>query len=126
MKSEAKIQNEVRARLNNSKLLRLYRNNTGQTPLPCPGCFIQLCGRCEGKYRRPIKFGLAVGSADLIGFTRFGRFISVEIKTDKGKLSKEQIIWMKLVKEWGGIARVIRSVAEADAFLKELEDEEVR
>lgn len=125
-KREAVIQNEVRARLNSSKLLRLFRNNVGQTPLPCPGCFISLCGKCEAKYRRPVKYGLSVGSADLIGFTNTGRFVAIELKTDKGKLRPEQVIWLKLVEEWGGIARVIRSVEEADALLEELQNESVR
>jgi hypothetical protein len=119
-KTENTIQNEVRDRLNASGIIRVFRNNTGQTPLPCPGCFIGLCGRCTKKYSRPVRYGLTTGSADLIGFTISGKFVSVELKTPKGKLEPDQIIWFELVKKWGGYAAVIRSVEEADEFIDEI------
>lgn len=80
-----------------------------------------------------VTWGLAKGSADLIGLVtieitgdmvgqKFGRFLSVEIKTEAktSKLSDEQVIWKKTIADRGGIAEVFRSGKDAQAFLKAL------
>ena len=65
----------------------------------------------------PIKFGLCVGSSDLIGLTPTGRFLAVEIKTPTGKATPEQIRFIEAVRARGGIAGIARSPAEALALL---------
>lgn len=65
----------------------------------------------------PIKFGLCVGSSDLIGIAPGGRFLAVEIKTPKGKATPEQIRFIDAVRARGGIAGIARSPAEAVALL---------
>jgi hypothetical protein len=73
--------------------------------------------------RRPmiVHFGLATGSADLIGWapyvcqpTDVGRtmavFLSVEAKAAKGRMRAEQQAWLTAVKAAGGIGIVARSV----------------
>lgn len=67
----------------------------------------------------PIKFGLCVGSSDLIGITPSGRFLAVEIKTPKGKATPEQIRFIEAVRARGGIAGIARSPAEALALLSQ-------
>lgn len=65
----------------------------------------------------PIKFGLCVGSSDLIGLTPAGRFLAVEIKTSKGRATPEQLLFIEAVRARGGIAGIARSPAEALALL---------
>ena len=65
----------------------------------------------------PIKFGLAVGSSDLIGIAPGGRFLAVEIKTPTGKATTEQLRFIEAVRARGGIAGIARSPAEALALL---------
>ena len=65
----------------------------------------------------PIKFGLCVGSSDLIGLTPTGRFLAVEIKTPTGKATHEQLRFIEAVRARGGIAGIARSPAEALALL---------
>lgn len=66
----------------------------------------------------PIKFGLCVGSSDLIGITPDGRFLAVEVKTDKGKPTPDQIRFIDAVKRKGGVAGIARSTEEAILLLK--------
>ena len=65
----------------------------------------------------PIKFGLCVGSSDLIGLTPTGRFLAVEIKTCKGRATPEQLRFIEAVRSRGGVAGIARSPAEALALL---------
>ena len=65
----------------------------------------------------PIRFGLAVGSSDLIGIAPGGRFLAVEIKTPTGKATPEQMRFIEAVRARGGIAGIARSPAEALALL---------
>lgn len=65
----------------------------------------------------PIKFGLCVGSSDLIGIAPCGRFLAVEIKTPTGKATPEQLRFIEAVRARGGIAGIARSPAEALALL---------
>ena len=67
----------------------------------------------------PIRFGLAVGSSDLIGIAPGGRFLAVEIKTPTGKATPEQLRFIEAVRARGGIAGIARSPAEALALLAE-------
>lgn len=62
---------------------------------------------------RMMTFGLCVGSADVIGIAPGGRFLAVEVKTPKGRPTKEQLRFIDAVKNAGGIAGIARSVEEA-------------
>ena len=88
---------------------RLFRNNTGTL---------------KDANGRPVSFGLAKGSADLIGWTtrtvtqdmvgtQVAVFTSIEVKTATGKIRPEQQQWLNAVQAAGGIAGVARSVGEA-------------
>ena len=81
-----------------------------------------------GLYQDPksgswIRYGLLPGSGDLIGWQtvtitpemvgqRFARFLSVEVKAPKGRLTPEQETWRAAVLKAGGIAIVARSVED--------------
>jgi hypothetical protein len=65
----------------------------------------------------PIRFGLCVGSSDLIGITPDGRFLAVEIKTCKGRATPDQLRFIEAVRAKGGIAGIARSPEDALALL---------
>jgi len=107
---ETKIQQEIRLGLGTREDVRLFRNQVGQLPDPRTG--------------RPVQFGLAKGSADLVGWKtvevtpdmvgqKVAVFASLEIKTDTGRLSKHQQTWLDVVRRAGGIAGIARSVDDA-------------
>jgi len=111
--SEANIQNQILAAIGSRPDCRLFRNHVG---------------RVQDQYARWHTFGLCVGSADLIGWRAvtvtpehvgqtLAVFLSIEVKTDKGKPSTEQLRWQKVVKQHGGIAMIARSAEEAEAAL---------
>ena len=75
-----------------------------------------------------MQFGLARGSADLIGFRtvtitpdmvgqRLAVFVSLEVKTPTGRIRPEQANWQRTVSAAGGLAAVVRSVQEAENLL---------
>lgn len=73
----------------------------------------------DGRFQ---KSGLAKGGADLIGIvTRYlgiypdivGVFLALEVKEGRGRLSKEQRMFLTLVNSMGGVGAEVRSVEEA-------------
>ena len=81
---------------------RVFRNNVGMA---------------WDKRGIPIRFGLTVGSADLIGMTKTGRFLSIEVKTTTGRVTDEQHAWASMVNAMGGLAIIARSVEDVDVLL---------
>ncbi len=113
--AETEIQQHIRLALGTRPDLRLFRNNTGSLPDPRTG--------------RPVQFGLARGSADLIGLRtvtitpemvgqRVAVFTSIEVKTSTGRATPEQQNWLHMVRRAGGIAGVARSVRDAEEILR--------
>jgi len=112
--NETHLQQEIRLALGTRPDLRLYRNNCGSLPDPRTG--------------RLVTFGLARGSADLIGWRtvtitpemvgqQVAVFTSVEVKTATGRLRPEQEHWLGAVQAAGGIAGVARSIDDARQIL---------
>ena len=113
--SETHLQQEIRLALGATPNLRLFRNNCGSLPDPRTG--------------RLVTFGLARGSADLIGWrtitvtqamvgTRLAIFTSIEVKTPTGgRVRPEQQAWLDAVQGAGGIAIIARSVPDAELAL---------
>ncbi len=82
----------------------LWRNNTGQATF----------GRAR------VRYGLGVGSADLIGVLRpSGRAFAIEVKTSTGRMSPEQAAWHRAWTSAGGFVACVRSVEEALRALAE-------
>lgn len=99
--TEQELQQYILANL--PKNCRMWRSNTGG--------FVR-----QGQL---IRYGLTKGSSDIIGFTQhegIAVFTAIEVKSEKGKLSKDQKIFLKIVKDFGGIAEVIRSKEDWDKF----------
>ena len=112
--AETTLQQQIRLALGTRSDLRLFRNQVGQLPDPRTG--------------RPVQFGLARGSADLIGWRTItitpdmvGRqlavFTSIEVKTPTGRVRPEQHAWLSTVQQSGGIAGIARSVADASQII---------
>lgn len=110
--SEQRIQQEIRIALGNGPV-RLWRNNTG--------CLFDRSGR-------PVRFGLAPGSSDLIGLRTItvrpqdvGRelavFAAVEVKDARGRPTQEQLKFLDTVNRMGGLGGIARSVDEARRIL---------
>ncbi len=77
------------------------------------------CGVLLDRNGRPVKFGLAVGSGDLIGiWPPDGKFISIEVKKPGKKADPKQTAFIDAVRRKGGIAGVATSVDEALAILR--------
>jgi hypothetical protein len=107
---ETTLQQEIRLALGTIPSARIFRNQVGSLPDPRTG--------------RLVTFGLARGSADLIGWrtvvvtpemvgTRLAVFLSIEVKTATGRIRPEQQQWFDAVHAAGGIAGVARSVPDA-------------
>ena len=115
--AETVLQQQIRIALGQRSDLRLFRNNTGTLPDPRTG--------------RPVQFGLAKGSADLVGLRTItitpdmvGRqvvvFTSLEIKTPTGRISPEQKNWHEMVGSRGGISGFVRSLQDANEIIGSL------
>ena len=115
--AETILQQQIRLALGINPDVRAFRNQVGSLPDPRTG--------------RLVTFGLARGSADLIGWrtvtitqamvgTRLAVFLSIEVKTATGRLRPEQQQWIHAVTQAGGIAGIARSVTDAQALLSNL------
>lgn len=83
---------------------RLWRNNTG----------VATYGGAK------VAYGLGVGSPDLVGFlVPSGRFFALEVKTETGRLSREQRCWHASSVSGGAFVACVRSVEEALRALEE-------
>jgi hypothetical protein len=107
------LQNKIRLAVGKLKDARLFRNNVGLF---------------KTKDGRNIQTGLCVGSSDLIGFKtitvtpemvgqKVAIFTAIEVKTEKGKVSPEQSKFIEIVRSFGGIGAVVRSVDDAVSVL---------
>lgn len=98
--SERHLMDSIRAALCAVEGVRVWRNNVGVDTM------------------RGIRYGLGVGSPDLVGIA-WGRFVGLEVKTPTGRVSKEQTMWLDMVRRFGGVAGVARSVEDALAIVEE-------
>jgi hypothetical protein len=107
---ETTLQQEIRLALGTIPSARIFRNQVGSLPDPRTG--------------RLVTFGLAKGSADLIGWRtitigpehvgqRIAVFTSIEVKTPTGRVTPQQRNWQAAVLEAGGFSGIARSVSDA-------------
>ena len=115
--AETTLQQQIRLAVGTNPETRIFRNQVGSLPDPRTG--------------RLVTFGLAKGSADLIGWrtitvtpamvgTRLAVFTSIEVKTPTGRVRPEQQAWLAVVQGAGGIAGIARSVDDAKLIIKNL------
>ena len=87
--------------------LFVWRNNTGAVKVGS----------------RFVRFG-CVGSSDILGITKDGRFLAVECKREKGgRLSDAQKDFLGRIRACGGIALCVSSLEELKGKLEEAQNE---
>lgn len=134
--SESQLQAEIRKHIGSLPDVRLWRNNTGQTVALDKSRLLGLL--MSGKIReaieliratRPVKFGLAIGSADIVGIVApRGRWLAIEVKAPgwvpaksgaRFEHEEEQRKWMAIVRAFGGVAGFAASMGEAMKLVEE-------
>lgn len=119
---ETNISQLIRLAVSKFTSATIFRNNVGTGWV---GKIVKLKGGdIMIKDPRPLRAGLTVGSSDLIGWTektitadmvgqKIAIFTAVEVKKPSGRATKDQINFIKNVRESGGIAGVCKSGDEA-------------
>ncbi|WP_418314566.1 VRR-NUC domain-containing protein [Salicibibacter kimchii] len=102
---EQDIQNSIRLALNPYAII--FRNNVGKVKT------------ADGRF---FDTGLPRGYSDLSGFRKSdGKMIFIEVKTDKGRLRKDQKQFLETMNNHPVICGVARSPAEAIQIVTESE-----
>lgn len=58
------------------------------------------------------------GTADLLVCIKgTGKFLALEVKTEKGKPSEFQTEWLQKVRDAGGLAEIVRSVEDVERII---------
>jgi len=104
--TEKLIQRAVRLYLGTQPDIVVWRNNVG----------------VANQRGLIVRYGLCVGSADIIGIGPGGRFLAFEVKTATGRVSDEQAQFLELVRVMGGYSMVVRSVADAKRAVEEIRE----
>ena len=111
---EKDLQFAIKMALNRLPGVLLFRNNCGVARYNSPNT-----GATSGSGRgQVVRYGLAPGSCDLIGLVQ-GRFFALEVKSERGKCTPEQIAFIDLINKNGGFARVVRTIDEAIRYVNE-------
>lgn len=66
----------------------------------------------DGKIKRHFVRYAFPGCSDIIGQMKDGRFLAVEIKSAKGRLTEDQKQFLAVVRQNGGVALTVRSVSD--------------
>lgn len=104
MTEEHIIQNQIRLALADTCVI--FRMNVG-SGLTFDGRFFQT--------------GVPKGFSDLFGFRKSdGKAVFIEVKTAKGRASREQQNFIKQMKKYGAIAGICRSADDAINLIKEI------
>lgn len=108
--NESDLTKQVRLAVGAMEGVVLWRNNCG------------VAEHWNGRNVSRVVYGLAKGSADLVGIVRAdngtGRFVALELKALRGRETPEQRQWLALVRAKGGYSAVMRSVDEAVAAIE--------
>lgn len=97
LRSEANVLNDCLVALSNAGAM-VWRQNTGVL---------------KDARGRPVRFGLCVGSSDIIGICPDGVFLAVECKTQKGRATDKQLTFIRNVQKQGGRAGIARCGEDA-------------
>jgi hypothetical protein len=126
--NEKKIQNDIK-KLSCGNV-RLFRNNVG---LGYVGKAVKkTVDLIVLKNYRLVKYGLCRGSSDLIGWRSFtitkemvgrkiAQFVGIEVKGPRGKVTKEQKNFSRIIERFGGVGIITNNVEDAEKKIKNLE-----
>jgi hypothetical protein len=77
---------------------------------------IESCWSCGAKPKKTD--GMGVGSSDLICCVPpWGRFLAIEVKSERGKATEDQLRFMDVIRRFKGVAGEARSIEEAFRLL---------
>jgi hypothetical protein len=108
----ASLVKPIRVALNKLDYCVVWRNN---------------CGEWRDAQGNVVVYGLAPGSADLVGMVQcatelgprhFARFFALEVKRPSKVPTETQLRWLEFVRNMGGFASVVHSVEEALAAVE--------
>lgn len=102
-KIESKIISEIMRYLCGNSYLRVWRQNTGAM---------------SDKRGRIVRFGVP-GAADISGILNDGRRLEIEVKSSTGRESKEQIAFEKMIRKYGGVYIIARSIEDVRVGIAE-------
>jgi len=119
---EIPLKSHIRRALGKRTDLRLFNNPVGEGWVGRLVSHSPQATTLTGAQR--VKYGLVDGASDLVGWRtivitpemvgqKIAQFVGMEIKTDSGRLRKEQARFIVVLNEAGGHAVVVRSVEEA-------------
>lgn len=116
-RSESEVQSAIRLRLGQLPDVRVWRNNVGQ-----------LSQRGAEGRKSTVRFGLCVGSSDLLCIVGpRGRWLAIEVKAEGWKPAKsgaafqheeEQRQWIAVVERFGGVGGFATNEDEAMALVE--------
>lgn len=96
---ESSVLREVLLALGNQPDLVVFRNNTGVL---------------RDETGRPVRYGLMVGSPDIVGILApWGRFVGFEVKRPGGKQSPDQERWARIAETRGAYCVLVQSAKQA-------------
>ena len=128
---EALLERQVLAELGRDPRLVVFKNECGEgytsnvralirealAGYSASPAVVQHISRILDTHR--IHYGLHNGSADLCGVLEGGRFLSLELKSERGQLRPEQAVWQARMRELGAVAEVVRSPGDAVRFVED-------
>jgi len=71
------------------------------------------------RYRRNNSPFKIKGVADILGILPSGRFLAIELKSERGRCTPEQTAFLSQIKASGGVAFVARSIKDVEEGLHE-------
>lgn len=133
--NETNIVRKIMLALSKFTNVRIFRNNTGSAWIGQSVKFTKRqtvsveAGDVLVRQGRFFTAGLCVGSSDLIGIKsvevtpemigkKIAVFTAVEVKNQIGRATKEQIAFIEMVNNLGGIGYIARNESEAVEFMK--------
>lgn len=134
---ENNLQKTIMLAIGKLRTTTIFRNNVGMgwigksRRISAPVTVKLMPGDVVIQNARPLHAGLCEGSSDLIGWTtrevtpdmvgkKVAIFTAVEIKTESGRASAEQLNFIARVRECGGIAGIARNPGEAQNLIENM------
>ncbi len=116
--TESRLLHDVQRALGRGSNFRLARNNTGVGKY-CAQCEIIHASTPHPAYRM-VKYGIP-GAPDILGILGpHGTTFGIEMKSETGKTAPIQLAYHAMLKKFGGHVQVVRSVREAEDWMRSI------